>query len=676
MLYNIIHLILCFFILSVLFVATSATAQIKDSIRTLALEERVLEDALQQDDNRINDDEWQQQREILKQSKIYLNKCDANALKQSTLLNDLQIKSFIQYRTTMGKLISVYELQAIPYFDSRTIKKILPFISIEEIQTQNEIKKYHHTLLLRTGWSNNNDVIDATTPSNQWLGSAQRAMIRYTYQQKNWQAGFVVEKDAGEKFTGPIGFDHTSFHAVLKKLGSFENIIIGDYTINTGQGLMQWQNFALGKGAEIMNIKRTGATLRPYNSSGEFFYYRGIATQWHCRAITITAFASQRKLSVISYIDTLTGKLFFSSINVSGYHRTALELERKNNNTLQSSGAIIQYENDHFSMGIQAVSHGWSMLYQPRTEPYQYVLAGGRHMMNAGMFYDYTWHNYHFFGEYSIDKQFNHAILQGALIGVNKFVDISLLYRNIQPSYQAIFTNAFIASTHAQNEKGIYAGIQIKPNKDLRISAFVDMITYPWLRYQIDAPSTASDYFIQLEYKPTKTLEWLFRFRTNNSIQNGNVDEEQSLVNIKKDQIRCQVSVDNAPISFSMRIDANRYTPENAIPQTGISSFFNVSLRFPQKPWSAQVRLGYFDTDSYDTRLFAFENDVLFKNTLSTVWGTGWRFYINGKYNVNKHITFFSKIGSTQRATVNDKNPSLKEYQTFLEYTVQALLSF
>ena len=664
------------FILLILCCATNTIAQTKDSIRSSVIEESVLEDALQQEDSRMNDDEWLQRREMLKKNKINLNKCDATVLKQSTLLNDLQIKSFLQYRTTMGKLISIYELQAIPYFDIRTIKKILPFISIEEIQTQNEIKKYHHTLLLRTGWSNNNDVIDATTPSTQWLGSAQRAMIRYTYQQKNWQAGFVVEKDAGEKFTGPTGFDHTSFYASLKKIGSFENVIIGDYTINAGQGLMQWQNFALGKGAEIMSIKRTGATLRPYNSSGEFFYYRGIATQWHHRFITITAFASQRKLSVTSYTDTLTGKTFFSSINTSGYHRTALELERKNNNTLQSSGAIIQYENDHFSMGVQAVSHGWSMLYQPRTEPYQYVLTGGRHMVNVGMFYDYTWRNYHLFGEYVIDKQFNHAILQGALISVNKFVDISLLYRNIQPSYQAIFTNAFIASTNAQNEKGIYAGIQITPNKALRISAFVDMVTYPWLRYQIDAPSTASDYFIQLEYKPSKTLEWLFRFRTNNNIQNGNVDEEQPLVNIKRDQIRCQVSVDNAPISFSMRIDANRYTPENAISQTGISSFFNVSLRFPQKPWSAQIRLGYFDTDSYDTRLFAFENDVLFKNTLSTVWGTGWRFYINGKYNVNKHITLFSKIGSTQRATVNDKNPSLKEYQTFLEYTLQAMVSF
>ena len=404
------------FILLILCCATNTIAQTKDSIRSSVIEESVLEDALQQEDSRMNDDEWLQRREMLKKNKINLNKCDATVLKQSTLLNDLQIKSFLQYRTTMGKLISIYELQAIPYFDIRTIKKILPFISIEEIQTQNEIKKYHHTLLLRTGWSNNNDVIDATTPSTQWLGSAQRAMIRYTYQQKNWQAGFVVEKDAGEKFTGPTGFDHTSFYATLKKLGSFENVIIGDYTINAGQGLMQWQNFALGKGAEIMSIKRTGATLRPYNSSGEFFYYRGIATQWHHRFITITAFASQRKLSVTSYTDTLTGKTFFSSINTSGYHRTALELERKNNNTLQSSGAIIQYENDHFSMGVQAVSHGWSMLYQPRTEPYQYVLTGGRHMVNAGMFYDYTWRNYHLFGEYVIDKQFNHAILQGALI--------------------------------------------------------------------------------------------------------------------------------------------------------------------------------------------------------------------------------------------------------------------
>lgn len=664
-------------VLLILYVGLSysknAIAQTSDSTRSSTIEERALEDALQQEDSRMNDDEWQQKIESLKKNKINLNTCDAIALRQLPLLNEIQIHNFLQYRSTVGSFISIYELQAVPYWDLNTIKKILPFVDLQTKITINN--KYRQTLLLRTGWSNNN-AIDSTIPSTYWQGNAQRAMIRYTYQQQKWQAGFVAEKDAGEPFKGTLGFDHTSFHAMINKLGPFEKIIVGDYTINAGQGLMQWQNFALGKGAEVMNIERTGLTLRPYNSSGEFFYYSGIAAQWHSHFFTVTAYASQRKLTVTPYTDTLTGKTFFTSINTSGYHRTASELARRNNNTLQSSGAIVQYENNQFSIGIQAVSHGWSMLYQPREEPYQLPLTGGKHMMNGSIFYNYTWRNYHLFGEAAVDKEFNHAVLQGALISIDKAVDVSLLYRNIRPGYQAIFTNAFIASTNAQNENGLYFGVQIKPRSTIRISTYVDIISYPWLRYQIDAPSNASDYFIQLEYKPKRNIEWVMRFKKSYTMENGNVNNQTTLTQIQQDQLRCQVSIDGDPISLALRCDLNHFNKEGNITQTGMSIFFNASLHFPHKPWSLQARLGYFDIDSYDNRVFAFEQDVLYKNTLSSVWGTGWRFYMNGKYSLNKHITLFAKIGSTQQATKDDKNPFFRNYKNMIEYTAQAVFSF
>lgn len=670
---RIVYKLILFMLFFVLFSKQNAMAQVLDSIPSSTTEERAVEDALLQADARMDDDEWVQRKENLKKNKINLNTCDANLLRQLPLLNEIQIHSFLQYRLSIGSLISIYELQAVPYWDVNTIKKILPFVDIQTKIIVNN--NYRQTLLLRTGWSNNN-LIDSSISSTYWQGNAQRAMIRYIYQQQKWQAGFLVEKDAGEPFKGTLGFDHLSFHAMVNKLGPFEKIIIGDYTINAGQGLMQWQNFALGKGAEVMGIERTGLTLRPYNSSGEFFYYTGIATQWHSRFVTVTAYASQRKLTVTPYEDTITGKSFFTSINTSGYHRTALELARRNNNTLQSGGAIVQYENNQFSIGIQAVLHGWSMLYKPREEPYQFPLSGGKYMMNTSLFYNYTWRNYHLFGEAAIDKDFNHAILQGVLISVDKKVDISLLYRNIQPGYQAIFTNAFIASTNVQNENGLYIGLQIKPIAKIRISAFADIITYPWLRYQVDAPSNASDYFVQLEYKPKKTIEWIMRFRKSFAIKNGNIDGPLPLTEVQQDQLRFQVSIDGDPVSYALRFDVNQFKQEGNNTETGMSAFFNASLHFPHKPWSLQTRLGYFDIDSYNNRIFAFEQDVLYKNTLTSVWGAGWRFYVNGKYSLNKHIVLFAKIGSTQQATKNDKNPFLMIYKNIVEYTAQVLFSF
>ncbi len=665
--------ILFFFIFSILLHKQNVNAQILDSAESSIMEEMAIENALLPEDTRLEDDEWLQRKETLKKNKINLNTCDANALKQLPLLNEIQIRSFFHYRSTVGSFISIYELQSIPYWDLNTIKKIVPFVDVQtKTVTSNN---YRQTLLFRTGWSNNNS-IDSAIPSAYWEGSAQRVMIRYTYQNQKWQAGFVAEKDAGEPFKSTLGFDHTSFHAMINKLGPFEKIIVGDYTINAGQGLMQWQNFALGKGAEITNVERAGSALRPYNSSGEFFFYRGIATQWQSPFFTVTAYASQRKLTVTPYEDTLTGKTFFTSINTSGYHRTTLEIEQRNNNTLQSGGFIMQYDNNQFSIGAQALLHNWSMLYQPQKEPYQLPLTGGRRMMNTSVFYDYTWRNYHLFGEASVDKEFNHAILQGALISVDKKVDISLVYRNIQPSYQAIFTNAFITSTNVQNENGLYIGLQIKPITSIRIVAFADRIMYPWLRYQVDAPSNAQDYFIQVEYKPRKTLEWMMRYRKTDNMKNGIIDDKTRLTQIQQDQWRCQLSMDGNLISFLVRCDINQFNQEGNATQTGMSTFFNASLHFPHKPWTLQTQLGYYDIDSYVNRIYSFEQDVLYKNTLTGLWGVGWRFYVNGKYSLNKHITLFAKIGSTQQSTKDDKNPFFRQYKNMLEYTAQAVFSF
>jgi hypothetical protein len=52
-------------------------------------------------------------------------------------------------------------------------------------------------------------------------------------------------------------------------------LALGDYTVNLGQGLIQWQGLAFGKSAEVTSIKRQSAVLQPYRSAGEFYFYRG-----------------------------------------------------------------------------------------------------------------------------------------------------------------------------------------------------------------------------------------------------------------------------------------------------------------------------------------------------------------------------------------------------------------
>ena len=72
-----------------------------------------------------------------------------------------------------------------------------------------------------------------------------------------------------------------------------------------------------------------------------------------------------------------------------------------------------------------------------------------------------------------------------------------MVYRNIEKTYQALYGNAFTESTFPTNEKGLFTGISIKPAAFLKLDAYADIFSFPWLRYRVDAPSNGSEYLLQ-----------------------------------------------------------------------------------------------------------------------------------------------------------------------------------
>ena len=94
----------------------------------------------------------------------------------------------------------------------------------------------------------------------------------------------------------------------------------------------------------------------------------------------------------------------------------------------------------------------------------------------------------------NVDK----AFINGLLMSVDPHVDMSFLYRKISRGYQSLYTNAFTESTYPTNESGFYAGISIAPSSYLRINAYADFYHFPWLKFRVDAPSSGSDYLVQL----------------------------------------------------------------------------------------------------------------------------------------------------------------------------------
>jgi hypothetical protein len=62
---------------------------------------------------------------------------------------------------------------------------------------------------------------------------------------------------------------------------------------------------------------------------------------------------------------------------------------------------------------------------------------------------------------------------------------------------------------------------------------------------------------------------------------------------------------------------------------------------------SANLRLQYFETDGYDSRLYAYENDVLYYYSIPVFFDKGYRYYMNINYTFSKKFSCWFKWSQT-----------------------------
>ena len=103
------------------------------------------------------------------------------------------------------------------------------------------------------------------------------------------------------------GFDFYSFHLFARKIGPIQSFAVGDFTVNMGQGLIQWQSLAFRKSVDVLGLKRQSPVLRPYNSAGEFNFHRGGGITIQKGDAEATAFISYRKLITLFCFTAIPG---------------------------------------------------------------------------------------------------------------------------------------------------------------------------------------------------------------------------------------------------------------------------------------------------------------------------------------------------------------------------------
>ncbi|HXS55041.1 MAG TPA: helix-hairpin-helix domain-containing protein, partial [Hanamia sp.] len=130
-------------------------AQITDDEPAEMMEQQLEDISSANEETETEDDAYLQQMHHFLKEPLNLNYADAGLLEQLNLLSPIQIANLLSYRKLFGNFLSIYELQAIPGWDLPLIKKIAPYISIDEKTAvfqslRKRLKNGSHTILLRS----------------------------------------------------------------------------------------------------------------------------------------------------------------------------------------------------------------------------------------------------------------------------------------------------------------------------------------------------------------------------------------------------------------------------------------------------------------------------------------------------------------------------------------------
>ena len=654
------------------FVCLSAKAQEdeNDNVdRALIIEQRIEQIAETSEDENLDYNTLFEKLSVYIDFPLNLNSATADDLYSLGFLSNYQIGEFLEYRLEYGYLFSIFELPQINGWDVYTADLIQPFVMVSPETVKRKITlekmlkygknewivRYQRILEDQYGYTDATPEEWQKSENARYLGSADKIYTRYRYRYDDRISfGVTAEKDNGEEFfkgTQKNGFDFYSAHLHLRDFGVVKALSLGDYQAQFGQGLTFWSGLGFNrKSSFTASTAQRGRGIGAYTSINENLFLRGAATTIGVGKFDVSVFYSGKKIDgnlLEQEQDTLDfsePEVLVSSFQESGYHRTSSEIRSKNSIFQQHFGGNISFNHKRLHLGLTAARMELDGAINRNLQEYsQFRFRGSENTVVGG---DYSWklRNFFFFGETSRSANGGWATINGVNVSMNPRLSVNITQRHYDTTFQPVASAGFGEGSTVENESGIYLGVEFRPFKKWIFNTYFDQFKFPWLRYQVDAPSSGYDFLAQLDYQPSSRFGVYIRYRDREKQINSRDDVEglDDIVLNPKRNLRLNFSYSAARnIQFRSRVEFSEYKRGAEPVSRGFMIYQDVSYDFKKAPLKLSFRYAFFDTDTYDSRIYAYENDLRFFFSIPAYSGRGTRVYAMVKYDIGRNIDFW-----------------------------------
>ena len=590
---------------------------------------------------------------------VIINSGDENEISRLFFLNDFQVKVLTDYVKKSGRIVSPFEIANIPGFDRESAEMMIPFISLKEKEiTISDSTRLRQTLLTDL-------ILKNTMSDTSMLGSPYKLQTKYKFASGSISGGINSEKDPGEKlFSGkPALPDFLSGYLTYKGAGVIKRIIIGDYSARFGQGTNINTGIRTGLSLTTQGYLAGRNEIRPYTSTDENNFFRGLAADLSVKNLDFSTFFSVNKIdaTLSNTVDSLNQSV--KSFYTSGLHNTEATILKKDVIRETDFGVNLSYNFSSLRAGIIMTETRFSLPVIPDlTDPvYKYSFTGYRNSLFT-IYYNGLIKKFILYGEFSASGINKYAFVQGISFRPAGRLTINLLYRNYSPGYVSFHGNGPVGSSSKNNEYGILGNFTFEAARFLFISAGSDLRYYPWLRYRCSAPSSARRREIRIKYLPKQKISleasYNFRFSMSDSLGENRIPVQNEIVSQS-----VKFSVRYSPseyVTLSTRADYKVVKPSGS---KGMLLLQDINFKFRKLPVSIWLRYAIYNTDGFDSGLYTWENDLLNSFSIPVLFGTGNRTYIMASWRIDGRAELRFKYGLTTTSVINRRMQELNEFK-------------
>jgi hypothetical protein len=488
-------------------------------------------------------------------------------------------------------------------------------------------------------------------------------LTRYKFTAGRFSGGITAEKDAGEKLLSgkPPLPDFFSVSLVWNGTGIVRRVIAGDFGARFGMGTSINTGLRTGLSLTQSGYLSGGDEIKPYTSTDENIFFRGVAAQFQIRKTGLSIFYSVNRIDAT--VDTAENApiLFIETFQTSGLHNNISSLEKKDAVTEYCYGLNVSSDFKYFRLGMVWTGSRFSLpVIRTNPDPEKIYDFEGTGNITAAAYYKAILGKMLFYGEVSSNLNQKLAIVQGLSFRPSDRLSINLLYRDYNPGFISFHGKGLFSSSAGNNVRGVFGNFTFEAARHLFVSAGCDLRFYPWFKYRCSAPSAAVSKEVRLKYLPSDKITFEAVYNSRQSMLN--LDKTDG---IKKQGIFAGSLVkgvvryspdDN--LTFGIRLDYKIIRPDGA---RGMLLLQDISYRFGKIPLSVWFRYCIFRTDNWDSRLYTYENDLLYSFSIPALSGEGSRSYIMVAWRAGKFIDLRIKYGITEIQKEYDGNSQTEE---------------